>query len=240
MASFFFPDGKEAWIPDPAIMALLLLLIFAIFFPWPRGGTTARSPGKLQSFLEMLVSGLRGLVDDAIGDGAAHAVPADHRRPRSSSSAAPISSASSSSCSRRPDRSRRRSRSRSSPSSTSTCRASGSTASSGTSSTSWARCLDRAALLRHRDHRHVRPDPVAVPASLHEHLRRAHDDGRLREPRPDRRALADDGARASSRPSCRPTSSPCSRRSTFARHGPRGALTLALCDRFRQLSRRTA
>jgi len=33
-AAFFFPDGKEAWIPDAALMTLLLLLIFAIFFPW--------------------------------------------------------------------------------------------------------------------------------------------------------------------------------------------------------------
>jgi F-type H+-transporting ATPase subunit a len=70
MASFFFPDGKEAWIPDPAIMTLLLLLIFAIFFPWLAKRYDREKPGKLQSFFEMLVSGLRGLVDDAIGDGA--------------------------------------------------------------------------------------------------------------------------------------------------------------------------
>ena len=58
LAAFFFPDGKEAWIPDPAIMTLLLLLIFAIFFPWAaRRLSTATQPGKLQSFLEMLVSG---------------------------------------------------------------------------------------------------------------------------------------------------------------------------------------
>ena len=29
MAHFFFPDGKAAWIPDPALMALLL---FAVIF----------------------------------------------------------------------------------------------------------------------------------------------------------------------------------------------------------------
>ena len=71
LAAFFFPDGKEAWIPDPAIMTLLLLLIFALFFPWMARRYRKESPGKLQSFFEMLVSGLRGLVDDAIGDGAA-------------------------------------------------------------------------------------------------------------------------------------------------------------------------
>ena len=69
-AAFLFPDGKEAWIPDPAIMTLLLLAIFAIFFPWAARRYRRDTPGKLQSFLEMLVSGLRGLVDDAIGDGA--------------------------------------------------------------------------------------------------------------------------------------------------------------------------
>jgi len=69
-AAFLFPDGKEAWIPDPAIMTLLLLGIFAIFFPWAARRYRRDTPGKLQSFLEMLVSGLRGLVDDAIGDGA--------------------------------------------------------------------------------------------------------------------------------------------------------------------------
>jgi F-type H+-transporting ATPase subunit a len=69
-AAFLFPDGKEAWIPDPAIMTLLLLAIFAIFFPWAARRYRRDTPGKLQSFLEMLVSGLRGLVDDVIGDGA--------------------------------------------------------------------------------------------------------------------------------------------------------------------------
>jgi F-type H+-transporting ATPase subunit a len=66
MASFFFPDGKEAWIPDAAIMTLLLLLCFAVFFPWAARRYRRESPGKVQSFLEMLVSGLRGLVNEAI------------------------------------------------------------------------------------------------------------------------------------------------------------------------------
>ncbi|MGH9368987.1 MAG: F0F1 ATP synthase subunit A [Thermoanaerobaculia bacterium] len=70
MAAFFFPDGKEAWIPDAAIMTLLLLAIFALFFPWMARRYSREKPGKLQSFFEMLVSGLRGLVDDAIHEGA--------------------------------------------------------------------------------------------------------------------------------------------------------------------------
>ncbi len=70
LAGFFFPDGKEAWIPDAAIMTLLLLLLFALFFPWMARRYSREKPGKLQSFFEMLVSGLRGLVDDAIGEGA--------------------------------------------------------------------------------------------------------------------------------------------------------------------------
>jgi F-type H+-transporting ATPase subunit a len=67
VAAFFFPDGKNAWIPDAALMTLLLLLIFAFFFPWLARRYSKAKPGGLQSFFEMLVSGLRGLVDDVIG-----------------------------------------------------------------------------------------------------------------------------------------------------------------------------
>ena len=70
LAAFFFPDGKTAWVPDAAIMTLLLLLILALFFPWLSRRYDKEKPGGLQSFFEMLVGGLRGLVDDVIGDGA--------------------------------------------------------------------------------------------------------------------------------------------------------------------------
>jgi F-type H+-transporting ATPase subunit a len=70
LAAFLFPDGKEAWIPDAAIMTLLLLLVLAIFFPWLAKRYDREKPGNLQSFFEMLVSGLRGLVEEAVGDGA--------------------------------------------------------------------------------------------------------------------------------------------------------------------------
>jgi len=77
MAAFFFPDGKEAWIPDAAIMALLLVLILALFFSWAARGYDREKPGKVQSFLEMLVSALRGLVDESIDP--SHGVPAHVR-----------------------------------------------------------------------------------------------------------------------------------------------------------------
>ena len=68
LAAFLFPDGKEAWIPDAAIMTLLLLLIFALFFPWLARRYSKDRPGGLQSFFEMLVAGLRSLVGDVMGD----------------------------------------------------------------------------------------------------------------------------------------------------------------------------
>ena len=76
-AAFFFPDGKEAWIPDAALMTLLLLLVFALFFPWLARRYSREKPGKLQSFFEMLVSGLRGLVNESIEE--SHGKPAHGR-----------------------------------------------------------------------------------------------------------------------------------------------------------------
>ena len=69
-AAFFFPDGKEAWIPDAAIMTLLLLLVIAILFPLAARRFNRDRPSKVQSFLEMIVSFLRGLVDETVGHGA--------------------------------------------------------------------------------------------------------------------------------------------------------------------------
>jgi F-type H+-transporting ATPase subunit a len=68
-AQFFFPDGKEAWIPDAAIMTLLLLLVIAILFPLAARRFNRDRPSKVQSFLEMTVSFLRGLVDETVGHG---------------------------------------------------------------------------------------------------------------------------------------------------------------------------
>jgi F-type H+-transporting ATPase subunit a len=69
MAAFFFPDGKEAWIPDAAIMTLLLLLLIAILFPLAARRFHRDKPSKVQSFLEMIVSFLRDLTEESIGHG---------------------------------------------------------------------------------------------------------------------------------------------------------------------------
>jgi F-type H+-transporting ATPase subunit a len=69
-AAFFFPDGKSAWIPDHAIMTLLLLLIFVVFLPLAARRYDRQRPGRVQNFLEMVVSGVRSLVADVIGHGA--------------------------------------------------------------------------------------------------------------------------------------------------------------------------
>ncbi|MFY9551359.1 MAG: F0F1 ATP synthase subunit A [Thermoanaerobaculia bacterium] len=70
VAKFLFPAGKEAWIPDPAIMAILLALLVAIIFPLAARRFDRYRPGGGQNFLEMLVSFLRDLVSEAIGEDA--------------------------------------------------------------------------------------------------------------------------------------------------------------------------
>lgn len=67
LAHFFFPDGKEAWIPDAAIMTLLLVAMIAVLFPLAARRFDRNRPGGVQNFLEMLVSFLRGLVGETIG-----------------------------------------------------------------------------------------------------------------------------------------------------------------------------
>lgn len=66
---FFFPDPK-AWIPDIAIMTLLLTLIFAVFVPLAARRYDPKRPGAVQNFLEMIVDAIRGLLEDVIGHGA--------------------------------------------------------------------------------------------------------------------------------------------------------------------------
>jgi F-type H+-transporting ATPase subunit a len=67
-ATFFFPDGKEAWIPDAAIMVLLLTLLIAVLFPLAARRFDRKSPKGVQNFLEMLVSFLRDLVGETVGE----------------------------------------------------------------------------------------------------------------------------------------------------------------------------
>ena len=67
---FLFPDGAKAWMPDTAIMALLLTLIFVVFFPLAARRYDARRPGSVQNFLELIVSAIENLLEDVIGHGA--------------------------------------------------------------------------------------------------------------------------------------------------------------------------
>ena len=69
-AAFWFPDGRSAWIPDAALMALLVLAIFAVFLPLAARRYQKQRPGRIQNFLEMIVAGVRSLVSDIIGHGA--------------------------------------------------------------------------------------------------------------------------------------------------------------------------
>ena len=75
MAAFFFPDGKEGWIPDAAIMTLLLLLLIAVLFPLAAKRFQRDRPSKVQSFLELIVSFLRDLADETIGHGSRRYLP---------------------------------------------------------------------------------------------------------------------------------------------------------------------
>jgi F-type H+-transporting ATPase subunit a len=69
-AAFLFPDGAKAWIPDAAIMVLLLTAIIAVLFPLAARRYDKDRPGGVQNFLEMIVDGIRGLLEDVIGHGA--------------------------------------------------------------------------------------------------------------------------------------------------------------------------
>ena len=69
-AAFWFPDGKEAWIPDAALMGILVLLLFAVFLPLAARRYNKARPGGVQNFLEMLVDSIGSLLDDVIGHGA--------------------------------------------------------------------------------------------------------------------------------------------------------------------------
>lgn len=69
-SKFLFPDGEHAWIPDTAIMVLLLTAIVAIVFPLAARRFDRERPGGVQNFLEMIVDAIRGLLEDVIGHGA--------------------------------------------------------------------------------------------------------------------------------------------------------------------------
>jgi F-type H+-transporting ATPase subunit a len=67
---FLFPDGAKIWIPDTAIMALLVTLLFAVLLPLAARRFDRERPGSVQNFLEMIVDAIRNLLEDVIGHGA--------------------------------------------------------------------------------------------------------------------------------------------------------------------------
>lgn len=59
---------RFAWdIPDHVIMAMLVLLISCVLFPLASRRYSRDNPGPLQHILELVVYGIRGLLDDVIG-----------------------------------------------------------------------------------------------------------------------------------------------------------------------------
>jgi F-type H+-transporting ATPase subunit a len=54
-------------VPDHVIMALLVLLISAIVFPLLSRNFRRDNPGNVQQFLELIVGGLKGLLQDIVG-----------------------------------------------------------------------------------------------------------------------------------------------------------------------------
>jgi F-type H+-transporting ATPase subunit a len=59
---------RFAWdIPDHVIMALLVLLISCLIFPLMSRKISRENPGHFQQMLELVVSGLKGLLHDIIG-----------------------------------------------------------------------------------------------------------------------------------------------------------------------------
>lgn len=60
------------YIPDHVVMALLVLLISAIIFPLMAKRLRRDNPGNFQQMMEFVVGGLKGLLEDVVGHGAAN------------------------------------------------------------------------------------------------------------------------------------------------------------------------
>lgn len=54
-------------VPDHVVMALLVLLISAVVFPWISRNIRRDDPGGFQQFLELIVGGLKGLLREVVG-----------------------------------------------------------------------------------------------------------------------------------------------------------------------------
>lgn len=71
------PFNKYIWrhafgfdVPDHVIMALLVLAISCVVFPLMSRRISRDNPSGFQQFLELIVGGLKGMLDDIIGHGA--------------------------------------------------------------------------------------------------------------------------------------------------------------------------
>ncbi|HUP64641.1 MAG TPA: F0F1 ATP synthase subunit A [Thermoanaerobaculia bacterium] len=58
------------YIPDHVLMALLVLVVSLIVFPLITRRLSRNEPGGLQQLLEVVVEGLKGLLEDIVGHGA--------------------------------------------------------------------------------------------------------------------------------------------------------------------------
>jgi F-type H+-transporting ATPase subunit a len=56
-------------LDDHVIMALLVLVVSSILFPLATRNLSKDNPGRFQQMLELLVGGLKGLLDDIVGHG---------------------------------------------------------------------------------------------------------------------------------------------------------------------------
>jgi F-type H+-transporting ATPase subunit a len=57
-------------VPDHVIMALLVLVLSLIIFPLASRNLSRDNPSRFQHFLELVVGGLKDLLDDVVGHGA--------------------------------------------------------------------------------------------------------------------------------------------------------------------------
>ncbi|HSL19378.1 MAG TPA: F0F1 ATP synthase subunit A [Methylomirabilota bacterium] len=57
------------WLPDNAVMSILVVVIIALVVIPISRRLSVESPGKVQSVLEVLITGLRDLIEDVVGHG---------------------------------------------------------------------------------------------------------------------------------------------------------------------------
>jgi F-type H+-transporting ATPase subunit a len=61
--------GEVFWLPDHVVMAMLVVTIVAFVLIPIQRKLSVEAPGKLQQVLELVLSGLRDLIDEVVGHG---------------------------------------------------------------------------------------------------------------------------------------------------------------------------